>query len=394
MATTDRDGANFGKPFPSTTQFPLPQAKKSEERALPPEWGPAPLPSDSELYSRIAQEISEFKLGNKSSNPRLELLREKYRSIQALGCGDRWEGSAPYLGLTHLESADVFLRGSASRASQFSRWAGEAIDAPFPFTKSEARRLLHFLWIQPGWNDFNRIARTIAEIPNAYYFALIEALESGHATHENLGYAAPGVYKCYRRSTLMPHCFVSGLLAVVSYGNALRTIEVHRFRGGEGALPSVFEVYEGWMVKKSRQILIHAFDCLTRAFHLTVISNALSSPAEFSAATKPTKKNSKFQILSGIATGVVGQLGFYSVPTVYTRLGELEMAALPPAHAADSGKFIHAVLEAMENSPVCGQAYSGMDMIAAEELPELVRVQIEAVRRQYAQQNEHGATHQ
>jgi hypothetical protein len=56
--------------------------------------------------------------------------------------------------------------------------------------------------------------------------------------------------------------------------------------------------------------------------------------------------------------------------------------------------LIHAVLEAMEKSPVCGAAYSGMDMIAADKLPPLVRVQIEAVRRQYAQQNDHDGTHQ
>lgn len=393
MGTSGKDQQETPKLFPSVAR----RGQVNEEhcdKELEADLGPSPLPSDSPLYHRIKEEIEDFRLAN-ASNPRLGLLLEKYLSVQREGCGDRWEGP-PYLGLAHLEQAQVFPAGSMRRASQFSKWTNGGA-TPFPFTKKDARRLLQFLWNQPGWNEFNRIAKSISEIPNAYYFSLIQALESGHATHENLAFAAPGIYQCYRQSTLMPHAFVAGLLAVIGHGEAIRTFEVHRFEqapqpaGATAAnsLPSIFEIYEGWMVKKSHQILIHAFDCVTRAFHLTVISNALSSPSDFSASAKPTKRNSKFQIMSGIATGVVGQLGFYSVPAVYTRLGDLDIAMPNAINAADSGALVQAVLETMKDSAVSGQAYQEMNMIGAEKLPELVRVQIETVRRQYRQQG-HG----
>ena len=348
MGTGGKDQKEIAKFFPSVAR----RGRENEEdfnEELEADLGPSPLPSDSTLYHRIKDEIDDFR-GTNTSNPRLGSLLEKYLAVQAEGCGDRWEGP-PYLGLAHLEQAQVFPKGSMRRASQFSKWTNDGV-SPFPFMKKDARRLLQFLWNQPGWNDFNRIAKSISEIPNAYYFSLIQALESGHATHENLAFAAPGIYQCYRQSTLMPHAFVAGLLAVVGHGEAIRTIEVHRFQPAPppagvpttNSLPSIFEIYEGWMVKKSHQILIHAFDCATRAFHLTVISNALSSPSDFSAAAKPTKRNSKFQIMSGIATGVVGQLGFYSVPAVYTRLGDLDFAAPITINSADSAALVQAVL--------------------------------------------------
>ena len=44
----------------------------------------------------------------------------------------------------------------------------------------------------------------------------------------------------------------------------------------------------------------------------------------------------------------------------------------------------------MKDSAVSCQAYQEMNMIGAEKLPELVRVQIDTVRRQYRQQGHTG----
>ena len=397
MPSSLKPGPDFAKPFPqpasTTTKNGEDSAVQQDMRAVPASWGKPPQASESELYDKISREVQAFRPDRKGNNPKLDQLCEKYLEVQSIGPGDRREGS-PYLGLKHLEDEKVFPKGSMERAPQFSKWANSPPEASFPFTRQDAQRLLHFLWLQPGWNDFNRAARAVAATPNAYYFALLDALESGHATHENLSTSAPGIYRCYRQSTLMPHLFIAGMLAVVLHGNAIRTFEVHCFRdnadpdkGGE-RVPSMFEVYEGWMVKKSRQILIHAFDCSTRAFHLTVISNVLSSPSNFPVATRPTKKTSKFQLMSGIATGVVGQLGFYSIPAVYIRLGDFAVPETSTHNAILSNEtIVETVLQRLESSEISHRAYHEMGLVKDEALPEIVRVQLHTVQQQYTRQN-------
>lgn len=396
MPDVSKPGPDFAKLFPQPDDGRDENEKDPDdvlEMGTPPEWGEQPLASESELYDKLSSEIAEFRPERRGGRPKLEGLAEKYRDVQANGSSDPTEKD--YLGLAYLVNARVFSARCQQSAPQFSKWSRNPPEAPFPFAKAYAQRLLHFLWTQPGWNDFNRDARAVAAMPNAYYFALLQALASGHATHESLSLSAPGVYRCYRQSTLMPHLFIAGMLAVVLHGHAIRTFEVHCFRDNASAndpgqrVPSMFEVYEGWMVKKSRQILIHAFDCATRAFHLTVISNVLSSPSNFPVATRPTKKTSQFQLMSGIATGVVGQLGFYSIPAVYIRLDDFPVPEATRRNVMlDNETIVQIVLQRLESDAVSHDAYHTMGLVEGDALPEVVRVQLQTVQQQYTRQND------
>ena len=364
-------------------------------------WGRPPHPGENRLYDQIYQEIDGFITDGKSANPFLPQLYAQYHAVRAHGPGERWDEPYEYLGLTHLISVGVVLRNSKNRdnrlrAPQFSKWVSSEMDGPFPFEKNDAFRLLHDLWSQPGWGPFNQLSRRVAEIPNAYYFALVNALESGYGTQESLGKAAPGVYHFYRRSTLMPDLYLVGLLAVIVHGDAIRTFEVHRLPGHLGhslnnelakAPASSRYTKVGWL-KKSRQILIHAFDCVTHAFQLCVISNVLQSPEEIMAKKKPTKENSKFQLMSGMAIGVDGQLGFYSVPAVYVRIGDFNIFHSGNTVAEINNlNLVDQVLESLSTNPSLSAAYNALGIFQGIELPDFVRMQLEVAHWHHLQQN-------
>lgn len=279
----------------------------------------------------------------------------------------------------------------AKRSSQFSRWLSTDA-APWPLSQASALNLLAYLQTLTVWDARAKQISRIQDIPHAYFFALTNALRSGCTTQDNLAVAAPGVYRIWRESILFPRLYVQGLLAIGRVRidpdtgdvdgcrgvDVLRTIEVHRLSGvlggcpgedgmlSEGATPYIQEVHFGYMVKKSRQIMLHAFDAVTRGFQFTVLNHVLQSP-HIGMEDVPTRDNAPYQFMRGVSAGVVGQQGFYSVPIVACRV-----AGIAPTLNLDDASALQHLL-------ACPCA-DGMGVIPEERLPQFVRLQLQLER--------------
>lgn len=306
--------------------------------------------------------------------------------------------------------------GEKGKDSAFSRWINQG--GPWPFSEATARRLLSCCIQQKFWAPGLGRSDTRSLFRHEFYHQLVEQLDSNATTRSNLVSEAPGVYQCFRPSVAYPGRFVFGLFAVAlmedgprsmrevtrlaGRGNetiqVLRTIELHRMNqassgqpeqglaadsgpsSASGSLsktlvygPNVEEIFRGYMVKKSRQVLVHAFDAVTSSFQYSVITNfLLSEPFQTDEEKKthiPRREAAKIQMMSGIAVGVVGQLGFYSVPTVLIRV-------------EDDSENVYQndgqIVEKLRNN----LAYESLGMITEAELPDFVKKQFQIIERQ------------
>jgi len=241
--------------------------------------------------------------------------------------------------------------GERARHAAISRWINE--ESGCPFCPETALRLAwcaiqHEFWLPAR-------GRVPGVRTHQYYHELLRLLDSTATTRGNLHREAPGIYQIFRPSVIYPGRYVVGLFAVVriadpprypTSGNrlesettpeVLRTIELHRISADDDETsmpptpalvraPTVEEIFLGYMVKKSRQVLVHSFNSITRSFQFTVISDfLLADPA---AAGIPRRDHARIEMMSGIAVGLVGQVGFYSVPTVLLRVAELDAVAM------------------------------------------------------------------
>jgi hypothetical protein len=235
----------------------------------------------------------------------------------------------------------------------------------------------------------------------------LEQLDSNATTRGNLASEAPGIYQIFRPSIIYPGRYVFGLFAVAlmpdaprhgadlssqgeddnRYLHVLRTIELHRI-GSEAvaaiedgaksapgivAAPRVEEVFRGYMVKKARQVLVHAFDSITGSFQYTVISNFLLSEPVASDLTQtlhpPRREASRMQMMSGIAVGLVGQVGFYSVPTVMLRVGEIDTTG------CETDEMVIGQMRKVSG-------HDSVGILPKERIPEFVLRQFDVIERQ------------
>ncbi len=338
-------------------------------------------------------------------SPRLPLLAQAVRSW----LGDRTMSvlSKKQVAVRHGKTyawEGLFEPGETdrSRHSSVSRWLNEG--ARWPFSKETARRVATCCIQQQFW--LPSLGKRRPLMRHEYYHQLLEQLDSSATTRGNLASEAPGIYQCFRPSIIYPGRYVFGLFAVALMpdgpryptdatgqqedGNnttqVLRTIELHRISSdaqpcqGEAsttmqqiiATPRVEEIFRGYMVKKSRQVLVHAFDSITGSFQYTVISNFLLSETLTEGVTQaihmPRREAARMQMLSGVALGLVGQVGFYSVPTVMLRVADVD------SNACESDEMLIKQLRQV-------QGHDAIGILPAESIPEFVKRQFQVIER-------------
>lgn len=353
---------------------------------------------------KIIREVEEFASATaESGDPRLPTLVEALRE---------WLGTNILSGLKKefvlekdetgaLRWCRVFEnQGEIDRARQstVSRWLNGTANCPF--SSKTATRLAWCCIQNKFWGSTPGPNRPLME--HEYYHQLLDKLGSSATTHGNLTREAPGIYQCFRPSCVYPGRYVFGLFAVAAlpdvpkYSNktptagngkvsrVLRTIELHRFSpthelldtspNGIPAIPDVTEITLGYMVKKSRQVLCHAFDSVTGSFQYTVISNFLlgqpsSDKSDTPAIIVPQRELARIQMMSGISVGLVGQLGFFSVPTVLLRVADVSETQCN--NDADIVKILNDQLPKRT-----------VGILPEKEIPEFVMRQFKAIERQ------------
>lgn len=287
-----------------------------------------------------------------------------------------------------------------SRHSAISRWLKE--EANCPFSTETVRRLACCAIQNEFWLPARGRRRGIYR--HEYYHQLLQQLDSTATTRGNLHREAPGVYQCFRPSIIYPGRYVVGLFAVALLADEprhtptaasraatapsldiLRTVELHRIapddEGNGPALshgliqaPGVEEVFTGYMVKKSRQVLVHAFNVITRSFQYTVISDyLLSEPLGANNSGAPRRERACLQMASGITVGLIGQVGFYSVPTVLLRVGNISL---------DGVSNDDDIIARLRGSRLCETA---VGIFPAERIPDFVLRQFKVIGRQVVQ---------
>lgn len=364
----------------------------------------------ADQFPQCAQLLDEIERGFSGPNgtPSLRMLAQAVRG---------WLGDRTMSVLTKKQVAmkigrsyewvDLFedkaRETDRSRHSSVSRWLNG--EARWPFSLETARRwawcsIQHQFWL-PTLGKRRPLMR------HEYFHQLLEQLDSNATTRGNLAIEAPGIYQIFRPSIIYPGRYVFGLFAVAlmpdapryategqgqwdadnRYAQVLRTIELHRIgveaatvqdipsplAPGIVATPRVEEIFRGYMVKKARQVLVHAFDSITGSFQYTVISNFLLSesiPDNMAQIRHPPRREaSHMQMMSGIAVGLVGQVGFYSVPTVMLRVGEID------AKACETDEEVISQLRKIPGHDSAG-------ILPKDGIPEFVLRQFDVIERQ------------
>ncbi|MFM2068298.1 MAG: hypothetical protein RLZZ584_3207 [Pseudomonadota bacterium] len=333
---------------------------------------------DSE-YVSIERDIQE---------ERYDTLREKLQFI----LGERVAGHVDAGPADRTREQQSFMYSSlvrlgilpADRSSDYTRWRKEDRKS-WPFDRDAARRLLGHLWKESFWSVAEWSRRREDEQGDNYFEVLVRQMECERTTEENLGRDALGVYEVWRPSVILPGRYVRGLFAVykVEGGRPIKTVEIHRLRvrlakdAQFSDNPEMEAIYLGYMVKKSRQILIHSFESKTRAFHQTVLTSV-----HFGTRAQ----GHGFAVMSGVTTGMIGHQSFYAFPIVLVRnveasrrLAERLKHKVAAGTAAGQAPTAHAVadaerrvLEVLEQLP----QYGDLDIV--DQVPDFVRAQLDA----------------
>lgn len=218
-------------------------------------------------FYRIVRDIEEERYGS---------LRTKYAELVGQlpdeGPQDK-SAESEVLSYANL-CAEGVLPGN--KDPQFSRWKKSG--AKWPFHQKDAIKLLHFFWTHTYWSAAEWHRRKAHTDPDEYFDSLVHKMRCERSTRENLELAVPGLYQVWSRSVVLRGRYVFGLFAAYTDGHALKTVEIHklpRLTDADGIVlqPALEETAFGYMVKKSQQIIVHAFDSITRAFKFTAITN-------------------------------------------------------------------------------------------------------------------------
>jgi hypothetical protein len=369
---------------------------------------------DDEFY-RIRRDIENGKPGSKFLSLRKKLQdvlpvfgeKSKSRSVNGEVLDLSYEDE--HLGYSQMVKDDI-LPGKMD--PQFSKWKNGT--ASWPFEVRHALALLDRIWTHSFWSTSEYRRRLEEGRVDGYFDALVRQMQCERATEKSVAGTAPGVYQVWRPSIVMPGRYVLGLFAVYRVRHSdtdaerpIKTIEIHRLHGapivdaggsGQGGLeepspliaaPELEEIYLGYMVKKSRQIIVHSFDALTHAFHFTVITNTYRGGLD---------SGGSLAVLAGVSTGIIGQQTFYTLPVVMLRDEEASKAvfdisadtvvkeayvkqeqqardfARQPVHERPPVSPVEQVmLSALKRLP----AYKRLNLVDSEQVPEFVRMQIQ-----------------
>ncbi len=296
------------------------------------------------LQGRLAREGQDF-------------LRERFRQIRKAARPDEKE-------MLHYK---VLCRAEVIRsASQFtfSRWCSGKSE----LEGDDAERLLNYL-VEEGFWDEVRDQLAVARVPDQYFWSLVHELESVRTTRQKLKDAAPGVYQVWRPSVVWPGRYVLGMLVIYFNAStgAMRTLEIHRMNGaaneshGLVETPAITEILRGYIVKKSSQLVVHAFERETRAFQITVFANLLQQDRQIKA-------------MSGLCVGLIGQRGLFCRPVVLVRQGAVSVALQRAIDTRLDGEGWPQ--PGFEAELACEPLYQAMDIVDAAAVPEFVRLRL------------------
>ncbi|MBB5017987.1 hypothetical protein HNQ59_001272 [Chitinivorax tropicus] len=296
------------------------------------------------LFGRLSKDGQDF-------------LRERFKQIRKAARPDERD-------MLHFK---VLCRAEIiQRASQFtfSRWCSGKAE----LETDDAQRLLQYLVTEGFWDEV-RDQLEVARSPDQYFWSLVHELESVRTTRQKLRDASPGIYQVWRPSVVWPGRYVLGLLLI--YFNqktgAMRTLEIHRMGGSKHSdtnlvtTPEVTEVFRGYLVKKSSQLIVQSFERETRAFQITVFSNLLQQDRQIKA-------------MSGLCLGLVGQRGLFCRSVALIRQAELDADW---QHALDTqidedGWPLVPFFDTLKTSPL----YQALDLVDEAQVPDFVRLRL------------------
>lgn len=277
--------------------------------------------------------------------------------------------------------------------SAISRWLNEG--ASCPFSSDTVRRLAWAAIQAEYWLPASGHQRGIS-FRHEYSRQLERQMDCSATTRGNLYRQAPGAFQIYRPSIIFPGRFLVGLFGVALVADqpcdampangcsetparldVLRTVEVHRVAPDDIdstglahdliQAPGAEDVYTGYLVKKSSNIIVHAFNAITSSFQYTIFSDYLLSEPLYDEKNIgiPTRERASLQMASGISVGD----GFFCVPTVILRINNIDLAGV-----GDDDEII-ARLRASRLGEVAG-------IFTADSIPDFVLRQFQIVQRQ------------
>lgn len=277
--------------------------------------------------------------------------------------------------------------------SAISRWLSEE-GANCPFSSDTVRRLAWAAIQAEFWLPVTAHQRALTKT-HEYGRQLEFQMRCGATTRGNLHSQAPGVYQIFRPSETFPGRYVVGLFGValvsdpsnelpeidsphVHSGDVLRTLEVHRIEPDAIDIssnqsydvvvaPSVLDIYAGYLVKKSSNIICHAFNSISRSFQYTIFRDYLLSESlcDDKNAGRPTYKRAYLQMAKGISVGA----DFFCVPTVILRINNIDLVDV-----GDDDEFIARLRES--------RFWDSAGIFTAERIPDFVHRQFQIIKRQ------------
>lgn len=162
---------------------------------------------------------------------------------------------------------------------RFSEWL--RIPAEWEILNHEQyRKLVNYL-IKEGLWQTSEFGKLTNMVEHSLYYSLLEFLDIRSITENNMKERAPGLYKMYRPSLLIPDRYVVGALYiwVDKVSKSLRTYELQKFTGKDGSPPKI-EQYHGYLVRKSKKYVILARDNTMSSLQVTFMPDFLREEKE------------------------------------------------------------------------------------------------------------------
>jgi hypothetical protein len=176
--------------------------------------------------------------------------------------------------------------------------------------------IVSHLWDLGAWSNNNQDEK-INLRPDALFHALTDFLDIRPQTLNNLVAEIPGLYRVWRASMHVPGSYVCGMIEISHKKDtgALWAVETHVFKG-ENDVISAREVFEGYMIKKSRYYVI-----------ISRQTRDHSGPPRVTLIYNTLKDTSHITALYGMVMGCYGSNALFSAP-VYMERAEKKTSEL------------------------------------------------------------------
>ena len=186
-----------------------------------------------------------------------------------------------------------------------------------PLPRKGHEMLVRHLWDNRWWGD-TWLHEGIAAHPSALFHAFCSFFSAGEQTSINLKNEAIGTYRLWRASMHVPGKYVLGKLVISNdiQTGSVRATEIQAFRGS-GQVASAREVFEGFIVKKSRYFMIIARQAGKHrgAPRMTMVHNAVY-------------EDGLVRALYGVVIGCYGSNHLFSTPIYAERVDEASASAV------------------------------------------------------------------